>query len=165
MNNMNGKIKHSGIIESACGTHLRVTILQTSACASCQVAAHCRASESKVKTVDIYLDNKEAGRWHEGQHVVVTATTAMIRQAMLWSFGAPFVLLLAVLFAMRLAGQSELVSAIGALGSLIPYYIGLFCFKAKLRQKIVFGIQTAETASPPQASSVGKKQNENEITI
>ena len=72
---------------------------------------------------------------------------------------------LAVLFAMRLAGQSELVSAIGALGSLIPYYIGLFCFKAKLRQKIVFGIQTAETASPPQASSVGKKQNENEITI
>ena len=56
MNNMNGKIKHSGIIESACGTHLRVTILQTSACASCQVAAHCGGAASRVRAVDTELD-------------------------------------------------------------------------------------------------------------
>jgi len=50
---MNNKIRHSGIIDSIENSTVRVRILQTSACAACKVAAHCNASESKEKLVDV----------------------------------------------------------------------------------------------------------------
>ncbi len=141
MNNMNGKIKHSGIIESMNGRHIRVRILQTSACASCKVSGHCHASESKEKMVDVYASGSSCSDWQVGEHVQVSATSAMVGQALLWSFGAPFILLVSVLFAIRLSGGSELQSALGALLSLLPYYLILFLCRNLFQRRITFSIE------------------------
>lgn len=46
-------IKHRGIVENIEGSHVRVRIVQTSACSACSVKEHCNASESKEKLIDV----------------------------------------------------------------------------------------------------------------
>ena len=47
-------IKHRGIVENIEGSHVRVRIVQTSACSACSVKGHCNASESKEKLIDVF---------------------------------------------------------------------------------------------------------------
>ena len=55
---MSDKINHSGVVETVDGEHLRVRILQTSACSACKVAGHCSAAESKEKIKQIISDDE-----------------------------------------------------------------------------------------------------------
>ena len=54
---MRNKISHSGVIDRIDGGHVKVRIVQTSACAACKVAGYCNAAESKEKIVDVYCDS------------------------------------------------------------------------------------------------------------
>ena len=58
---MNNNIKHLGIVESIDGSHVRVKILQSSACSSCSAKSHCNVSETKEKIIDIH-DKRRARR-------------------------------------------------------------------------------------------------------
>ena len=46
---MSKTIEHTGVIESINGNQIRVKIVQSSACSSCQVKSMCSSSESKEK--------------------------------------------------------------------------------------------------------------------
>ena len=51
---MSDLIKHQGIVEKVDGMHVKVRIVQTSACSSCSAKGLCNASESKEKLIDVY---------------------------------------------------------------------------------------------------------------
>ena len=141
---MSNRISHSGIIESVADNLVKVRIVQTSACASCKVAGHCNASESKVKIVDVIT---AGSAYQVGQQVVVSASKDVANRALLLGFGIPFLLLVGVLvIALRLTSDEGL-AALSALGSLLPYYFLLWLLSLKklkiLKIKEVIIIKTA----------------------
>ena len=133
------KISHSGIIESVGAGCVKVRILQTSACAACKVAAHCNASESKVKIVDVFCD--DAASYQVGQEVMVSASKQVANKALLLGFGIPFLLLILVLIVTLKLTGNEGVAALAALFSLYPYYLVLWCFRHRVRQQLAFSIE------------------------
>ena len=136
---MSDRISHSGIIDSIMDDHVKVRIVQTSACASCQVAGHCNAAESKVKLVDVF--GCDTAKYTLGQQVTVWASKDVANRALLLGFGVPFLLLVCVLLlALRLTSD-EGVAALVALGSLIPYYIILWILRDRISRQVSFHIE------------------------
>jgi sigma-E factor negative regulatory protein RseC len=137
---MMNKISHTGIIETIKDECITVRILQTSACASCKVAGHCSASESKEKIVEV-RDKKAAVRHKEGDSVIVAMSTQNGREAVLIAFAIPLVLMLVVLIGMRQLTENEGVMALVAVLSLVPYYFAVYLFRRKLAGKFAFVIE------------------------
>ncbi len=136
---MNGKIRHSGVIDSIAEGVVKVRILQQSACAACKVAGYCHASESKEKLVDISCDN--AAAYHLGQEVVVSASQQVAFRAVLLGFGAPlFILVVVLAVVLRLTG-SEVTAAISAMGSLVLYYAVLWLLRGQIGRRVSFEIE------------------------
>ena len=136
---MNQKISHSGIIDSILENCVKVRILQSSACAACKVAGHCNAAESKVKIVDVLCDDTSG--YKVGEEVVVSASKNVANRALLLGFGVPFLLLLCVLLIALKIVYDEGLAALIALGSLIPYYLGLWLFRDRIQKQISFQIE------------------------
>lgn len=123
---------------------MRVRIVQTSACLSCKVANHCNASESKVKTVDV-IGVGDASRWRSGDAVTVSASTSVAFRAMLFGFGVPFVVMVAVLASVVLATGDETVGGLCAVASLLPYYALLYLVRDRVGRSVVFTIDGDNT--------------------
>ena len=68
---MSNKIKHAGVVDGVEGECVRVRILQSSACSACKVAAHCNASETKEKIIDVM--DADASHYQKGDQVMVVA--------------------------------------------------------------------------------------------
>lgn len=133
-------IKHRGIVENIDGSHIRVRIVQTSACSACSVKGHCNASESKEKLIDVF--EPKAASYRTGEEVMLYGTTSMGMQAVFLAFGVPFLVLLAALFlAMHFTGRDELASAVIALLALVPYYAVIYLCRSKLSRKFSFTIE------------------------
>lgn len=118
---------------------VRVRILQTSACSSCKVAGHCSASESKEKIVDVAV--ADAHVYRVGEQVVVCTTRSAVSKALLIAFVLPFVVMVSVLMVVLLLTSDELVSALAALVSLVPYYLVVYLFDRRLASSVRFGIE------------------------
>ena len=91
-NEMSNKIKHAGIVDSIEGDCMKVRIMQTSACSGCKISAHCSASDTKEKLVEIY-DKASINQHAIGDSVVVVATYQTALQAVLVGFVYPFIVL------------------------------------------------------------------------
>jgi sigma-E factor negative regulatory protein RseC len=136
---MSQKISHSGVIESVLEGCVKVRIVQTSACAACKIAGHCNASESKVKIVDVFCSN--SSDYSVGQDVTVWASKDVANKALLLGFGVPFLLLVSVLMiALKIIGD-EGISALIALGALVPYYFALWLMRDRIQHQISFQIE------------------------
>ena len=122
---MSNKIKHNGVVDGVEEGCVRVRILQSSACSACKVAAHCNASETKEKIIEVQV--ADAVKYQLGDSVVVVADTAVGFRASLYGY-------------LKIT-QSEGYAAVSALGILIPYYIGLYLLRNKLRNKLSFSLE------------------------
>ena len=137
---MSDIIRHTGTVKSIDDRHVRVKIVQTSACAACAAHKYCNSSESKEKIIDVYT--KDAATYRVGQTVNVFGTTSMGMRAVLWAFGVPFVVLVAVLYgAILLTGGNEPLSALAAIASLSVYYLILYICRGAMTKKFVFTIE------------------------
>ena len=139
---MNNNIKHLGIVESIDGSHVRVKILQSSACSSCSVKGHCNVSETKEKIIDIH-DKESADCCSVGQEVMVCGTTSMGMKAVVLAFVLPFIVLLAALFVtMRVTDGDEATSALVSICTLIPYYIIIYLLRNRISRTFSFTLET-----------------------
>lgn len=137
---MSNEISHAGVIESIAEGCVKVRILQTSACASCKVAAHCNASESKVKVVDV-CGATNVSSLSVGQSVVVSTSRDVANRALLLGFGLPFLLLVAVLMVVLWITGNEGIAALSAIGSLVPYYMVLWLLRDRISRQVKFEIK------------------------
>ena len=138
---MSSKISHSGVIESIADGCVKVRILQTSACAGCKVAAHCNASESKVKMVDVACPDSTG--YHKGQQVVVSTSLGVANRALILGFGLPLLLRVSVLVGVLFLTSREGVAALSAIGVLIPYYIILWFLRDSVSRRVSFQLEVA----------------------
>lgn len=136
---MSNKIKHAGVVDGVEGECVRVRILQSSACSACKVAAHCNASETKEKIIDVM--DADASHYQKGDQVMVVADTAVGFRASLYGYLLPLVLMVVTLVAVLAASHSEGLAAVSALGILIPYYVLLFLMRNKLRNRLSFTLE------------------------
>lgn len=136
---MSNKIKHNGVVDGVEESCVRVRILQSSACSACKVASHCNASETKEKIIEVQV--ADAVKYQLGDSVVVVADTAVGFRASLYGYLLPLLLMVVVLVAVLKITQSEGYAAVSALGILIPYYIGLYLLRNKLRNKLSFSLE------------------------
>lgn len=136
---MSNKIKHNGVVDGVEEGCVRVRILQSSACSACKVAAHCNASETKEKIIEVQV--ADADRYQRGDSVIVVADTAVGFRASLYGYLLPLILMVVSLVAVLKITQSEGYAAMFALGILIPYYIGLYLLRNKLRNKLSFSLE------------------------
>lgn len=137
---MSTKISHSGIVESIEDGCVKVRIVQTSACAACKVAGYCNAADSKEKIVDVFGD-ATAKKLAVGQQVTVTTSGQVAAKALMWGFGLPFVLMVAVLVLVLWLTGSEGKAALSGLAALVPYYILLWLLRNRMRQQLAFSIE------------------------
>ena len=126
-------------MESVAEGCVKVRILQTSACAACAVASHCNASDKKEKIVEVFCD--DAASYQKGQEVRVTASKQVAANALLLGFGLPFLLLMLILIVTLKLSGNEGIAAIAALASLAPYYLVLWLFKDRIRQRLAFALE------------------------
>lgn len=136
---MSNVITHSGIVERIDGDHITVRIVQASGCASCQLAGHCHASESREKLVDVY--HAHAARHRVGDAVTVSTDVRTGYRAVAWGFGVPLAVLVATIFGVRALTDNEGLAALAGLAMLTPYYIVLYLLRDKLREKFSFRIE------------------------
>lgn len=136
---MSTKIKHSGIVDSVAGDCVKVRILQSSACSSCKVAAHCHASETKEKIIEVM--GVTPGAYSCGEHVVVTADTSVGFRASLYGYLLPLILMVLALVLVLQFSHSEGGAALSALGVLVPYYFILYFFRGKLKKNLSFELE------------------------
>lgn len=136
---MSNKIKHAGVVDGVEGECVRVRILQSSACSACKVAAHCNASETKEKVIDVM--DADASYYQKGDQVMVVADTAVGFRASLYGYLLPLILMVVTLVGVLAATHSEGLAAVSALGILIPYYVLLFLMRNKLRNRLSFTLE------------------------
>ena len=136
---MSNKIKHAGVVDGVEGECVRVRILQSSACSACKVAAHCNASETKEKIIDVM--DADASHYQKGDQVMVVADTAVGFRASLYGYLLPLILMVVTLVGFLAATHSEGLAAVSALGILIPYYVLLFLMRNKLRNRLSFTLE------------------------
>lgn len=136
---MSNKIKHAGVVDGVEGECVRVRILQSSACSACKVAAHCNASETKEKIIDVM--DADASHYQKGDQVMVVADTAVGFRASLYGYLLPLILMVVTLVGVLAATHSEGLAAESALGILIPYYVLLFLMRNKLRNRLSFTLE------------------------
>lgn len=133
---MSGEITHQGVVDKIENGHIRVRIVQSSACSSCQMSGHCNASDSKVKDVDIYTSDNT--NLNVGDEVTVIATSRAATIAVVLSAVIPLFIIIAVLAAVLIATKNEVAASLSAIASLIPYYIILYIFRDKIGQSVSF---------------------------
>lgn len=133
-------IDHIGVVETIENTHVRVKILQSSACSACQAKSLCASAEQKEKIVDVWDD--EADRLTVGDEVRVCASMSMGRNAVVLAFVVPLVLMVVwLVVALRVLSMGELAAIGGVLLLLLIYYIGLWAVRNKLSRSFAFWIE------------------------
>lgn len=135
---MSEYIEHEGVVLSREGENVRVRILQTSACSSCQARSMCVSSESKEKVIEARVSEADI---RMGDEVVV-----MVRERMGWkavglAYVLPFVFLMAMVLVGALMKMDELMTGVVALGVVTVYYCVLALFRRRLGKQFEFGVR------------------------
>ena len=123
------RVTHEGTVVKVDGNNVFVRIVQTSACASCSLSRHCNSAESKEKTV---VAQAGADSFRVGESVWVSVSSSLGHKAVSLGFGIPLALLLAVVMAVSGLTDNEPLAALCGVGVLIPYYILLYVFRARI---------------------------------
>lgn len=141
---MNNSIKHLGVVDEVEDGCVKVRIIQTSACATCQAAGHCTASESKEKVVEVYDEN--LSNLKKGDSVVVVASRRTGFLAVLLSSVLPLLVLVVAMVVTIAIIENEAMAALISIATLIPYYLIIYMLRGKIRTKLSFHIDETGVA-------------------
>lgn len=137
---MGNKIEHKGIVESIEGEHIRVKILQASACSECHAKSLCSSSESKEKLIDVYSPLSQ--KYNIGDEVKVCGSVTMGRNAVFVAFGLPLLLMIVWVVTGKFAislNDDEII--VGVIVLLAIYYLIIRLFKNKMSKSFSFWIE------------------------
>jgi len=134
----NGDIFHEGIIKSIEEGKIIAGIISQSACATCHAKGACAASDIEEKEIEV---NSWEGHFTPGEKVVIVANESQGFKALFYAYIIPLILLLISLFALTSILDSEGIAALISLCLLIPYYLGLYFLRNKLKKTLNFTIR------------------------
>ncbi|GBU07649.1 hypothetical protein AwDysgo_09800 [Bacteroidales bacterium] len=130
-------IEQEGIVSNIEGGFVCVKIVQNTACASCHANAACGISEQKEKIIEVPLSNQVFAL---GDVVLLTGSSSMGLQAVLYAFVLPIVLVFLSLIIISHFFESEELMAIFAISVLAIYYLTLYFLRDEFKKKFVFTV-------------------------
>lgn len=132
-------ISHDAVVKSIDSERVRVTILQSSACAGCAAKKMCNSAEAKEKDVEVFTS--QASSYRVGENVLLEGRLSDGRRAALIAYGHPLFALLPTLFIAKALTGNDTYSALLALSVVALYYLVVFLFfRGKLQQSFSFKI-------------------------
>lgn len=137
---MSNRVKHEGTITRVERDRVYVKVSQSSACASCKVAAHCNAAETKEKVIEVA--GPHLGQYRVGQQVTVSTTPRVGIMAAVFAYAIPLVLMVGVVIMVTALTGDELTAACAGLGALLPYYLLVYLLRDKISRQVYFEIET-----------------------
>ena len=132
------KIEHLGRIQKISGDTIKVNLVNVSACSSCHVKGACSVSDVDNKVIEVA---NPGGNFRQGDQIQVVFKESQGVKALFLGYILPFALLMIVLIITWTLTGNELSTALIALGSLIPYYLGLTLFRKKLAETFTFKVR------------------------
>ncbi len=132
------KIEHAGVVSRITDNSLVINMIVNSACTTCDAKGACGVGESEIKEVEVPIAGNSL---KPGDEVVVRLDQSMGILAMLIGYIFPFILMILVLIVAEQLTGSEGLSGLLAIGILIPYYLILYFFRNKLKQKFKFSLK------------------------
>lgn len=129
---MREAVFHNGIIERMDGNHVFVRIGQLSECSECVIRKCCTIAETDNEIVEVTAD--DTSELAIGKAVIVIGEESPGLHATRWALGIPLLILLVALILLGMITKDEIISSIGAVLLLIPYYYILWKKKDKFKQ-------------------------------
>ena len=134
------EIEHPGVITNIDSSKIKVNITTYSACSSCNAKGICSISDVKDKMVEV----PNTGDFFVGQEVQVILNQTLGFKALYLGYVQPFIVVLITLIITSSLTRNEVLAGLISLGALAPYYLVLYYYKEKIRNKFTFAIKKQE---------------------
>ncbi len=115
-----------------------MSIINQSACSSCHANGACSAADMLEKEVEIYNFKNS---YTPGQAVTILFKESKGFTALFFGYVLPFILILLTLIISNSILNNELLSGLLSLAILVPYYIGLYLFRHRLKKVFNFEVE------------------------
>lgn len=139
MENKHKNIAHPGIIEQINKGQLMVRIQQQSACGNCHSHAHCSMADNSGKLIEVSISDTSA--FETGQEVTLFLAEKLGYKALLLGYLLPLLILLTTVIVMVNTTGNDGLSALVAVGVMLPYYAVLYKMRGRLRKTFEFKIR------------------------
>lgn len=133
-----GIIEHEGVVEKSDGNTVIVRISPETACSGCHAEVICNLSGVKEKLIEVHGNYNVS----PGDRVKVLMKKSMGYSAVFLSYIFPLILILIILIILLSIHLSEVVAGLGSVGILGIYYLILYLFRNRIRNKFTFSIKT-----------------------
>lgn len=130
-------IKHSGEVVRIEADKVWVRMTVNSACSECHARGVCGVDESKDKIVEVRTASAANYSVGESVEVALQSRTMGVKSVVL-AYVMPFLVLLALLIVMTIAGVSEGVAALTSILGVGLYYVALRLMNNKVEKTIKF---------------------------
>ena len=136
------RIEHEGRVIAVDKDYISVEIVNKSACAACHAKGVCGASDEAVKVVEVAQDITTLTEDYQvGETVNVVMSSAMGTQAIWLAYVVPILVLMLSILVFSLCGAGEVLMALGSLGAVALYYLGVFFYRKKISKIFIFSIE------------------------
>ena len=132
-------ISHEGVVTKITDDELKIKILAQSACAACHAKSACGMGEQAEKILTV--PRPKGKDFAINQKVNVRMAIGQGNKAAVLAYLIPVALSLTAVFICLDLGLGEGLSALIGIGSMIPYYIILYLFRDKLKQKFDYIVE------------------------
>jgi positive regulator of sigma E activity len=131
-------VKHKGIISEITSEVIKVNIVAESACAACHAKGYCGVADMKDKVIEV----RNNGHYEQnpGDFVNVTMKKKQGIKAVFYGYFLPFLLLLGTLI-VSTSFMNEGIAGLIAVSVLIPYYLGLYFIRNRIKNDFEFQIE------------------------
>ena len=129
------QVGHDGIVIARTDRMVKVQFTAHSACAGCHVKGVCSVSNSEEKVVDVPNAGYDVS---VGDKVEVLLELKQGFRAIMLAYLIPLMLFLTVLFTVYALTSREEAAGLAAIGSLVPYYAGLFFLRKRIAGSVNF---------------------------
>lgn len=135
---MEEHVSHPGVVVGIGELDLEIEILSASSCGSCNIKSACGMSEMKEKRITVPRPHDK--EFIVGQPVSIVMSAKQGNKAALLAYFIP-TLIIIVLTVVLSNLMKEWLAALVGIGALAVYYVILYFFRDKLRDKFTYEIR------------------------
>ncbi len=134
----NRSVEHKGVVEEVNDDQIRVGFISHSACSSCHAKGVCSLSEVENKYVEVRNGGSE---FKVGDNVDILLQQRQGFNALWLGYVLPFILMVLTLIIVMAITEREGLAGLTGVLVLLPYYLGLYFFRDKVKEKFDFKIR------------------------
>jgi len=134
----NSSVEHKGVVEEINGDVIRVGFVAHSACSACHARGACSLSDVESKYVEV---ERKGTEYIIGEKVDILLKQKQGFKALWLGYILPFIVMVLTLIIVMAVTDREGLAGLAGISILIPYYLGLYFFRDRIREKFEFIIR------------------------